>query len=72
MKKYLLLITVLFMLAGCSMNGSYPPEKPKWKYIRSTSGKCYEYINWFSGYTGYTIAGQVDPSYCQNNVYINN
>ena len=64
MRKWMLLVVVV-LLAGCSMGGAPPPEKPEWYTIKSPTGKCYEYINWKSVYSGYTIAGQVDPSYCK-------
>jgi len=65
MMKKLFLILLMIILAGCSYEGSAPPEKPNWYFIKSPTGKCYEYTNWKFGYSGYTIGGQIDSSYCK-------
>ena len=65
MGKYLILLIILFSLMGCSMQGAAPPEKPAWHTIKSPTGKCYEYTNWQSGYSGYTSSGQVDERFCK-------
>ena len=64
MYKWILLAGML-LLSGCSLHGAPPPYPLIWKYIMSPTGQCYEYVNWFNSTTGYTIAGQVDPSYCK-------
>ena len=66
MKKYLLLLIILFSLTGCSsFQGAEPPEKPEWYTIKSPTGKCYEYTNWKYSYSGYTISGQVNEKFCK-------
>ena len=65
MKKYLIPLIILFSLVGCSFQGASPSEKLSWYTIKSPTGNCYEYTNWKSGYSGYTISGQVDERYCK-------
>ena len=65
MWKWILLIIIVLVFVGCSLNGAPPPKEVKWSYILSPAGQCYEYANWLNGYTGYTISGQVNLSYCK-------
>jgi len=66
MKKWIGLIILILALAGCSSRGgAVPPREPEWRYILSPAGKCYEYTNWYNGYAGYTISGQVELHHCK-------
>ena len=65
MKKYLLLLIILFSLTGCSsFQGAEPPEKPEWYTIKSPTGKCYEYTTPI-GYSKNILGGQVDERFCK-------
>lgn len=64
--KTLIIFIMFIFLCGCSLNGADPPDKMRWKYVKSSSGKCYEYSIWFNGYSGYIISGQVDIKYCDD------